>query len=176
MLCDLKIYDSVRNINFACLLHFYMAAHNISLLLKEVCRPAEQLLLDAGQRASHLYEDLTQCLFAAPQAYIQRESLYCMSKRYHIHRLYVGGAKSSTDYSFIGWVLTSDVSQCMICNVDFSNDSSKHHCMACGNVVCPNCSPSQGIYLPIYPHTHLHLVPYSVALMTYTLNMYVHVS
>jgi hypothetical protein len=44
--------------------------------------------------------------------------------------------------STVGWVVLSDVTACMVCSERFSTIfPRKHHCRACGNVVCLKCSP-----------------------------------
>jgi hypothetical protein len=43
----------------------------------------------------------------------------------------------------VGWVVDSDLDACMICIRPFSNllFRFRHHCRACGNLVCGDCSP-----------------------------------
>lgn len=43
----------------------------------------------------------------------------------------------------IGWVVDSDLDNCMICLKPFHNlyFRFRHHCRACGNLVCAECSP-----------------------------------
>jgi len=53
-----------------------------------------------------------------------------------VRRLY---AASMTYH--VGWVLDDDVSICMICTSDFGIFNWKHHCRACGYLVCAGCSP-----------------------------------
>ena len=36
----------------------------------------------------------------------------------------------------VGWVHDADVHHCMICESDFGFFKRKHHCRACGSVVC----------------------------------------
>jgi len=38
------------------------------------------------------------------------------------------------------WVKDEDVTMCMLCAVRFSLLSRRHHCRACGRIVCDNCS------------------------------------
>ena len=41
----------------------------------------------------------------------------------------------------IGWIVDGDISQCLICSKPFNWLRFKHHCRACGLVVCSDCSP-----------------------------------
>eukprot|EP00603_Paraphysomonas_imperforata_P002902 CAMPEP_0114428252 /NCGR_PEP_ID=MMETSP0103-20121206/8824_1 /TAXON_ID=37642 ORGANISM="Paraphysomonas imperforata, Strain PA2" /NCGR_SAMPLE_ID=MMETSP0103 /ASSEMBLY_ACC=CAM_ASM_000201 /LENGTH=887 /DNA_ID=CAMNT_0001597451 /DNA_START=65 /DNA_END=2728 /DNA_ORIENTATION=+ len=41
----------------------------------------------------------------------------------------------------VGWVHDADISHCMVCRSDFGFFKRKHHCRACGLVVCSSCSP-----------------------------------
>lgn len=41
----------------------------------------------------------------------------------------------------VGWVLDSDINYCMECQNEFTFFNRKHHCRACGNVICSTCSP-----------------------------------
>ena len=42
-------------------------------------------------------------------------------------------------YSDVGWLMIDDVSNCLICGKDFNMLITKHHCKACGNVLCSLC-------------------------------------
>lgn len=41
----------------------------------------------------------------------------------------------------VGWVVDCDMERCMICLDRFNWLKFKHHCRACGNLVCSSCSP-----------------------------------
>lgn len=41
----------------------------------------------------------------------------------------------------VGWVVDYDLDQCMICTKEFNWLKFKHHCRACGSLICSNCSP-----------------------------------
>jgi hypothetical protein len=41
-----------------------------------------------------------------------------------------------------GWVEDDSVTGCMVCAAPFSLLRRRHHCRACGNVVCHSCSPN----------------------------------
>lgn len=41
----------------------------------------------------------------------------------------------------IGWVIDDDILHCMECQAEFNFLNRRHHCRACGNIICSNCSP-----------------------------------
>jgi hypothetical protein len=41
----------------------------------------------------------------------------------------------------VGWIADCDVNTCMICLKEFWFGYRRHHCRACGLIVCTNCSP-----------------------------------
>ena len=45
------------------------------------------------------------------------------------------------------WIPDDLALQCMICNRDFDLFHRKHHCRACGQIICDACSPN-GFYIP----------------------------
>ncbi|CAE7223881.1 Rufy1 [Symbiodinium natans] len=49
----------------------------------------------------------------------------------------------------VEWVPDDQVSECPLCTRRFSTTKRKHHCRACGRVVCGSCSGNQ-LYLPSY--------------------------
>lgn len=46
-------------------------------------------------------------------------------------------------FSLSGWIVDSDLDNCMICAKPFSSlyFRFRHHCRACGNLICGECSP-----------------------------------
>lgn len=56
-----------------------------------------------------------------------------------IRRLYVQH-ESNITYSDVGWVLNEDMDCCMICADVYGMFSGRHHCRACGNLICGSCS------------------------------------
>lgn len=71
-----------------------------------------------------------------------------------IHRLFVTSADGGA-YCCIGWVLPKELLQCMSCRKDFNENDQKHHCLACGNLVCEACSKNPAYVVEII---HLGLV------------------
>jgi hypothetical protein len=54
-----------------------------------------------------------------------------------VRRVYMCGNTKSYK---VGWIVDGDISSCLICQANFSWVRLKHHCRACGLVVCHNCS------------------------------------
>ena len=51
--------------------------------------------------------------------------------------MYVDDARSEYE---VGWVLDEESSGCMWCDRGFTNFRRRHHCRACGLLVCDDCS------------------------------------
>jgi len=41
------------------------------------------------------------------------------------------------------WISDNDIKQCIVCVQEFGPKLKIHHCRACGNGVCENCSPNK---------------------------------
>lgn len=65
-----------------------------------------------------------------------------------IRRLFVTSGDSGK-YGSLGWVLSSDIDCCMVC-LTALDKSIKHHCRACGNVACGQCSENKAVVLDIH--------------------------
>jgi len=61
-----------------------------------------------------------------------------------IARVYVK-AKDTGVLSGVGWVVNDDIQQCMLCSHSFSFFTRRHHCRACGLLVCYLCSGNQSL-------------------------------
>ena len=77
---------------------------------------------------------------------MQTESVFIAGESKDIRRVFVK-TKDSGEYFNIGWILTNDVDHCMICNSEFGMMNGKHHCRACGNIVCSTCCPDKGKFI-----------------------------
>ena len=73
---------------------------------------------------------------------ISNEIIRVIGKDRIVRRVYIHSkdSKKYLEYNRVGWMLTEDVNECVVCSVPFSRDVWRHHCRACGNVVCNNCS------------------------------------
>jgi hypothetical protein len=71
-------------------------------------------------------------------------------KKKKYHRVFVNCSDSGM-YARLGWVLNDDVDHCMICQEAFSDSmiSGKHHCRACGDVICNSCSQGRAVVQPV---------------------------
>ena len=58
-----------------------------------------------------------------------------------IKRLYVRDVERDDDG--VGWVLNQYIKNCMVCNSEFGSFCWQHHCRACGNIICNDCSPNE---------------------------------
>mmetsp|Transcript_24851 Transcript_24851/g.42068 ORF Transcript_24851/g.42068 Transcript_24851/m.42068 type:complete len:159 (-) Transcript_24851:1122-1598(-) len=58
-----------------------------------------------------------------------------------IGRAYYGINEEQTAVYNVGWVLDDAFNDCMVCEEEFAFLSrNRHHCRACGNLVCDECS------------------------------------
>jgi hypothetical protein len=73
---------------------------------------------------------------------VKEEKLSLKGQQTVVQRVY-SQTNDSHKISSVGWVISSDIRSCMICNDDFGPLLHKHHCHACGNVICQRCSPSK---------------------------------
>jgi hypothetical protein len=55
------------------------------------------------------------------------------------------------------WVEDTQSDRCMNCDKDFTMFNRRHHCRACGSVVCHTCS-SRSEFLPQYGYSLRHPV------------------
>lgn len=60
-----------------------------------------------------------------------------------------GASPSHRDHTTVKWIPDEEVQECPICQRKFGSTTRKHHCRACGRVVCAVCSDNQ-LQLPGY--------------------------
>lgn len=65
-----------------------------------------------------------------------------------IHRVFASSPDGGA-YCSIGWVVAKDVDNCMSCLTALQPNTIKHHCFACGNVVCSSCYSSEAFVVEI---------------------------
>ena len=71
--------------------------------------------------------------------FYENETVKLNGEMKQIRRLF--GRNKKTLFDGVGWILNEDMNSCMICATVFSFFNGRHHCRACGNIVCGACSP-----------------------------------
>lgn len=81
-------------------------------------------------------------LSSTPTVWGKMDEATCSPKREVriIRRVFVKETKGIDHYSELGWVLSPDIQECMVCASEFGFVLWKHHCRACGSVICNSCS------------------------------------
>ena len=134
-----------------------MAGSQIQFLKQIITKPIFILRKDfnqnmkSGRQATNISQDI-------PDVYImdiQEESIAMKNgSKQTVHRIFVDineesarnnrnkvhFSRSSTTYNHVGWILNEDLEICMLCKTSFSMFKTKHHCKACGNLVCQTCA------------------------------------
>ncbi len=108
--------------------------------MKELTALSKEKLLQRfqKQRQYEKPEDSTSDKIVA----IRLDSITIDGFQYFYHRILVQ-CVDSKDYYKTGWILQRDINFCMICKISFKSAlsvSNRHHCRACGNIVCSRCS------------------------------------
>ncbi len=108
-----------------------------ALVLKPVYMLKKDMVATkGGKRSSMLVENLDSYITD-----ITDEKVFVSGIEYRIKRLFVQSTDSG-EYAGVGWVINSEMNYCMVCSVAFGMFTYAHHCKACGNIVCHNCSSS----------------------------------
>lgn len=89
-----------------------------------------------GKKNTLLIQPLDQCYITD----LEDERIFIGGQAKTIKRLFVFSSDVG-DYVNVGWIVSSEIDQCMICNTTFGVFSRPHYCRACGNIVCDECSP-----------------------------------
>ena len=76
---------------------------------------------------------------------IRKEKSNAPYKNGLIGRVYLDRNAGDSSY-FVGWVLNDAFTDCMLCEEEFEIfNRSRHHCRACGNLICDECSLNRAI-------------------------------
>lgn len=103
----------------------------------------ELLLSDVSKKSTELQnKEVMLAAKASDTSEVVRSFIECETVRIgglskSIWKLYVPDLVADG----VGWILDNCVDQCMVCNANFNILCRRHHCRACGNVVCSSCSP-----------------------------------
>jgi hypothetical protein len=111
-------------------------------ILKELSSRSLSELLDDESHSVALMSRLASYAIVD----IRRDTTRLHGGQLDIHRLFIC-SRDSREYVNVGWILSQEIPSCMICAVEFSwmQGIEKHHCRACGNVICENCSPNEAV-------------------------------
>ena len=113
---------------------------HIKFISVQVNRSYDQLVIDVNNN-NHYNHNLP--VIEA----VTTEDIRLGGNEKKIRRVFVR-TQDSNDYAKLGWVLLEDIDCCMVCLTSFQGviyNHSKHHCKACGNVVCENCADSYSL-------------------------------
>ena len=76
---------------------------------------------------------------------IQTDEAFIKGNKSLIRRLFMID-KVTSNFFAVGWVINCDIESCMICGTVLTS-LFKHHCKACGNIVCDGCSSSMAVVI-----------------------------
>lgn len=123
-------------------------AEHLKLIKEEVEKPIAQVEADWAKSALEKEEAKKNKSPIFSQVLGYTEHKVIINGRYSvIHRVFVK-ALDSGSYAKLGWVLSNDVKHCMVCSKELvayllSWSAHRLHCHACGNIICPECSPAE---------------------------------
>ena len=85
-------------------------------------------------------------LYGLEGAEIRKEKSFDKHFTGDIGRVYLIGQEQRGEHGYnVGWVLNDASGDCMVCESPFDMISSRrHHCRACGCLVCDDCSRGRG--------------------------------
>lgn len=128
---------------------------HVKLMEAEVSKALSEVEADWAKCAedAKVTKKTKEPIFSTILGYTEHKIILC-GNQITIHRVFVR-TLDSEEYYKLGWVLKTDVNNCMICTkaltkessvLDFldwsAKDAEKKHCFACGNIVCSTCSRS----------------------------------
>jgi len=117
--------------------------------LREICGKPLQVIRDK-YRKDQLYVNIIKT--KKQYAYIKEisEEVIKLCGEYRIVRRIFVEANDTKRYVGVGWIISDDMDICMMClepfsSIFFSHKSNKHHCRACGIIICNKCSQNNCI-------------------------------
>lgn len=117
--------------------------------LREICGKPLQVVRDK-YRKDQLNVNIIKT--KKQYAYIKEisEEVIKLCGEYRIVRRIFVEANDTKRYVGVGWIISDDMDICMMCLEPFSSifslhKSNKHHCRACGIIICNKCSQNNCI-------------------------------
>ena len=126
--------------------YFELNMDHLNLLLEIASLKASELLRELqlycnsqSPAAEATYGTGPRCAMVSKlkESYAKFEGIETLIRRVYLHDDELGG------YCRVGWVVSGEVERCMLCSGRFSLMRMRHHCRACGNVICGLCAPSK---------------------------------
>jgi hypothetical protein len=111
----------------------------------EVVELFEKLKLNVSKTTNVLERDND----ANDKMFFEDEKVILHGYQGSVRRLCLNPNSDDLHYEVVGWIFDEDVTECMICGSCFSCCTYKHHCRACGNIVCNSCSPHNVIIVEL---------------------------
>ncbi len=106
-------------------------------LMKEYVRSSKEKLVDL-YRATH---DVDVPVPKSSITDIREKTIVIKGKEMTIPRLFIF-TPDTGEYAPVGWVLDEATSVCLQCFKEFGSFTRKHHCRACGSIICSSCCGS----------------------------------
>jgi hypothetical protein len=101
--------------------------HVISCSLSEV----KKELVAYQRRKFNIFQESIK-----PHIYgLRLETVHVCGETMYYRRVFIK-CEDSGEYAKVGWILNEDCAHCMICRKQLS---LRHHCRACGNILCSSC-------------------------------------
>ena len=78
-----------------------------------------------------------------PYYQVKCEDVLILGKVTSLRRIFLVPPRDFQEYSpllRVGWVFDLDIENCMICYVRFNIFNRRHHCRACGDIICSQCA------------------------------------
>lgn len=143
--------------------------------LREICGKPLQVIRDKYKKDQLIVDSIKSRKQYVYIKEISDEVIKLCGKNRIARRIYVE-ANDTKRYVGVGWIVSDDIDICMMCLEPFgsifsSYNSSKHHCRACGIILCYKCSQNQCVVdelMKLGPVTVCHFCDYGQAIVHIT--------
>ena len=89
--------------------------------------------------ANYSFVKLQQKYYNANVTEVREQTLLLGLEAVLVRRVLIK-THDSTSLASVGWVVNENINHCLDCLQEFTRLARKHHCRACGNLVCSECS------------------------------------
>ena len=134
--------------------------------LREICGKPLQVIRDIYRKDQFIVDTIKSRKQYAYIKEIRDEVIKLCGEYRTVRRIFVE-ANDTRRYVGIGWIVSDDIDICMMCLESFGSifslHQSKHHCRACGIILCYKCSQNKCIVdelMKLGPVTVCHFCDY----------------